>query len=1236
MNACIRLRFCTLLLAAFVLGGSTCLFGQGNSAIAGSVTDATGALVPGAAVTVTNQATGATLHVTTNSAGLYLVRALNPGTYTVEVSATGFRTFVNRDLALATDQTLRIDAALEVGESKQTITVESQAPLVNTEEGRVQNLVGSAEVNNIPLNGRNIYQLMQLIPGAVNSTQIDKEAGTGGIQTNINGTRANFNGFLLDGVSNKGLSGGSNAQPAPDFVQEFMVQTNNFSAEYSNSAGSITDVSTKSGTNQFHGDLWEFFRNDKLNARNFFDGNTKSEWRQNQFGGTVGGPIKKDKLFFFAGVEGERFRTQEPAAYLPESAAWKNAVQTALPNSVAALLYKNFPNPVATSGSSVDTVVNTDAFHGPDIGATQGADYNGVAPGQPGYNGTLVPDGYVAYEDPCFINQHLGVGSPAVGTIPWGNPQTVANNSARLFGVTAADNAQITANIAAMGGACAGLVAPGVQGGAIARDALMEGPLNTTTNTRTKGVFYDGNEFTVRGDYQGDKDRVSTRFFYFKNSDPNPTPVTGVRGFSNPFIGMYPGAALSYIHTFTPTIVNEFRAGYTRNRISDIPLKSQFGVPDIGFDTGEPQFGSYNGYPQIFSEDVFDFKDLVSIVKGKHSIKIGGELKKNYENSEFNVGRPSYYFFDPVYFASDLPYIQASGVNPELTSGNPSHLDTNIRAWRNYELGWFVQDDWKVSKNLTLNLGIRWDFFSPHTEKYNKATKFVLGPGSNPTAALASVNCETSIGGKCLLPVGDTNSPNGGFAPASSLFPARYGNFAPRLGFAWDPFGTGKTSIRGGAAISYESSFYNALSNSRWNLPYYSFNEACPICGIPGLPTYGPTGANGLPTGAAPTYSGAPSNIGQGPGGLGFQGNIMGWLPSNPDLAALTGIPSPNYQLPYVEQFFLGVQHQITESTVIEVNGVMNLSRHLFWAEDPNRVVGGLQRPANSVLNPCTGQMVSTPTINPCFGTMRTWETSVNSSYEGLQISLNRKTSHGLAFTTNYTWSHSIDLRSTWHALSSAGSATDANSYGEAGYSLDPNALYLERGDSLFDIRHRIVGQIQYQLPWMKDQHGFVGHLAGGWQANSILSFQTGFPYTVGCHCDYNGDGIRSDRPDAPSFGNYKYFSHQQFEDGALAAMNAAAIASGTALFPKPAPGTDGTLGRNTFSGPGFAEVDFSVFKEIPFNERMHMEFRGEIFNLMNHANLYPVNANLSSGLFGTVSQAFDPREIQFGLKFYF
>ena len=1212
----------------FVLIGTGTLLGQGTAGtITGVVTDPTGAVIPEATVTITNQGTGVDFHLATNSAGVYSITSLIPGTYTVTVSQKGFKTYVNRDLALSVNQVLRIDAQLEIGVETQTVTVEAAAPLVNTEEGRLSSLVSATQIQSMPLNGRNIYQLMQLIPGAINSTGVNLEnASTGGIATNINGTRLNFNGFLLDGVANKGLTGGANAQPSPDFVQEFRIMTNDFSAQYGNSAGSVTDVSIKTGTNTLHGAVWEYLRNDKLNARNFFDGDLKSKWRQNQFGADVGGPIKKDKLFFFAGYEGERFRTESPAEYTIETPAWRQAVKAALPNSVATLLYNDFPGPDVQPGMesyTVEDVVNQTAYD--DLGANVGGQYDDYTPG------TLISNGFMAYTDPCFLNYWNYIGTPAYpGGPTLGDAQAAANTFASLVGVTTEENAQIQANINA---ACPGmgLAAPAVQSGAIARDAWMLGTVRAKFATRTVNQFYNGDQFTGRLDYQGDKNRIFGRFFFSMQKDPNITSLnSAVRGFTVPYTASFPSGAFSFVRSFSPNVVNEFRFGYTRNQTSWIPAPAQFGVPQISFDFGEVNFGAYNGYPQFFVENVYDYVDMLSIVKGKHSLKVGGEFKRNIENSEFNVGRPSYYFFDMLYFAADLPYWMGAGVNPELATPGSAHIDTNIRGWRNHEWGFYIQDDWKLTKNLTLNLGLRWDYYSPHIEKYGKITNFSL-----PASGLASVNCQVILGGKCVAPpdaVG--NTPNGGFIVADRLFPPDKNNFSPRFGFAWDPFGSGKTSVRGGFAVFFQSTHYNSLSNSRWNLPFYSFNFACPLCGYYAQPTYGPTNPDGTPnTTATPTYSGAPDNPGQGPAGLGFAGNIMGWYPTNPNLAYLTGIPDPSgMRSPYVENAFFGIQRELTPSMVLEVNWVGTFGKKLYWAENPNRVVNGFARP--SVIDPCTGvDMAPTALLNPCFGVLRTWKNSVTSNYNALQVSFNRKMSQGLAFTSAYTWSHSLDYRSDWHGLTGGGSANWANPNGSSGYSMDPNALYLEYGNSGFDVKHRWTASVVWEIPWLKEQKGPAGKIFGGWQANYIATLQTGFPFTVGARRDYNGDGIRSDRPDTPSFGNSYSFKNEDFLLGPGGTSKMAELRD---QFPAPAPGTNGNLGRNTFRGPGLATLDFSVFKKVPISEKVSVQFRAEFFNLFNRVNLYQPVANLASSNFGLSQAAFDPRVIQLGLRLSF
>ncbi|MFB3922684.1 MAG: carboxypeptidase regulatory-like domain-containing protein [Terriglobia bacterium] len=1237
-----RLAAGLLVSACLVFLSTGTLFGQGTAGtVTGVVSDPSGAVVPGAVVALLNQATGVDFHQETNPAGVYSFTALLPGEYTLTVSAKGFKTYVNKDLGLTVNQVLRIDSVLEVGSESQTITVESAAPLVNTEEGRMSAVVSGTQIENMPLNGRNIYELMQLVPGAINATGVNLEnADSGGLSTNVNGTRLNFNGFLLDGVANKGLTGGSNAQPSPDFVQEFRIMTNNIPAEFGNAAGSVTDVSIKSGSNSFHGDAWEYFRNDKLNSRNFFDGSQKQLWRQNQFGFDIGGPIKKDRLFFFGGYEGERFRTEVPAQYTVETAQFRQAVQTAMPNSVAALLFKDFPAPTPDSGvSTVDEYLSghVPRYYAIDLGEFYGADAGGNDAGSlTTYN--------MAYTDPCFLATYNGVGTSAFSGGPnWGNPQTAANSLAALLGVTAAEQTQIQNNINTVDG-CAGLTAPAVQAGSLPGSAPMFGLVNAKYATRNTGVFYNGDQWTARLDYQGDKTRIFGRFFYSNNKDPNGNTLSSViRGFTVPIERGYPSGAFSIVRSFTPTIVNEFRFGYTRNLFTAIPDSAQFGVPQVSFDGGEANFGAYNGYPQFFIENIYQYSDMVSIVKGKHNMKMGGEVRFNQENSEFDVGRPSYYFFDMLYYTVDLPYYQAAGVNPELASGGLGHLDTNIRGWRNHELGFFFQDDWKIHKNLTLNFGLRWDYDSPHTEKYGTVTNFL-----QPPEGLGAVNCGAIVDGSCAYPAGDTNTPNGGFIGADRLNPPDKNNFAPRFGFSWDPFGTGRTAIRGGFAITYETNIFNSLSNSRWNLPYYSFNLTMPIYGYPGLPVYGPTNADGTPnTSATPTYGGAPDNPGQGPAGLGFQGNIMGWYPTSPNLAYLTGIADPSgLRNPYMESAFFGIQHELSPTTVLEVNWVGTFGKKLFWAENPNRVVNGYAR--SSLIDPCTGTDysdgaggVTTALLNPCFGAMRTWKNSVTSNYNAMQVSLNRKMSRGLAFLTSYSWSHAIDFRSDWHALTSGGSADWLNSYGSSGYSLDPNAIFLERGNSNFDIRQRLSASIVWELPFLKDQHGVVGKVLGGWQTNYNISLQSGFPFTVGTKQDLNQDGTPSDRPNIPSFGNHYSFTNEQFLSGSGAnggSFMTDLFTSATELanMTNVAPGQNGNLGRNTFFGPGIATVDFSLFKKIPITEKVRMEFRSEFFNLFNRVNLYPPQARLDNSSFGLSQQAFDPRVIQFGLRMTF
>ncbi len=670
---------------------------------------------------------------------------------------------------------------------------------------------------------------MQMSAGAVNVTGVDFENGH---NTVVNGVREDFNGFLINGVSNKGLSGGAINVPIQDSVEEFQQLQLNMSAQYGNSAGGSVNLVTKAGTNAWHGSAWEYIRNDAFDANEFFlnqVGTKLPALRFNQFGVTLGGPIMKDKLFFFLSLQGDRFTTVgTPQTITEETSAWRTAVINAdnaanltpnPTNSTAALLYSNFHNPNAGNGTGLTTDGYVTAYNV----------NNGLGLPNNDYTPFLCPNWSGA------INNGLLPVTPLQ-----------AMKLANIFGVTAADQTQMAID------GCTSI--PTARGGTIVRasDVIQENSV-ATFKTQVGGVdnpnLFNGNEASLRLDYNWN---ANNRFFinynYNRQTDKfGPCNAACTRGFSNPLRNNFPQGSMSFVHTFSPSVLNEFRAGYLQNN-SKINTKDG-GVPAIGLSDGSSGFGSYNGYPQSFKENVYTYSDLVSISHGNHNMKVGVDFRRNIENSEFNVARPSYYFYDQVFFAADAPYLQVAGVDPGIckppcpaSSYNPTPsavLDSNFRHWRNLEMGAFFQEDWKVSKRLTLNLGVRYDLYTRHNEEANYATTFILGPSTansfilGPSNGLLNelYNANITAGNPgCTTLGGTTGNPllaqlagdcgPGGFAPSKNLGKGNHHNFGPRVGFAWDVFGDGRTSLRGGFGVAYEGTLYNPLSNSRWNLPY--------------------------------------------------------------------------------------------------------------------------------------------------------------------------------------------------------------------------------------------------------------------------------------------------------------------------------------------------------------------------------------------------------------------------------
>jgi hypothetical protein len=1251
-------QFCLILLCVLVLTLSAIAQIQ-NGQFEGTVTDQSGAAIVNATVTATNLDTNLSVTVATNETGSYTVKELPVGTYRISVKASGFKTASNNSVTTNAGTEKRLDFRLQLGQTQEVVEVTDITTAVNTEDSKLATTVSSTQISNLPLNGRNVYDLMQLSPGAVNVRGLDFENGH---NTVVNGLREDFNGFLINGVENKALMGGIVNTPIQDTVEEFQQLGLNVSSQYGNSGGSINNLVTKSGSNSLHGSLWEYVRNDAFDANSYFinqAGSPKPPLRFNQFGGTVGGAIVKDKLFFFVAYQGDRFKTTGvPQSITVESPAWRQAIESTESSSVAALLYKNFVPSVAGT-----TKFTLDQYLGGGVSA------NSQQPEGFTYGDYLCPD---------FVGPQLAIKFQS------------------LFGVTAADQAAMAAGLHSTGAPCSAI--PNQQNGAIPRGTPF---LNSSvaifgSQTQALGNLINGNEGSARFDYNWDpKNRLFLQFNWLKTTDAfGPCSPTCTRGFGTPTRNIQPVGQFSFVHIFSSKVLNEFRLGYTQNNIGQGVLDP--GVPQVLFDDNSVGFGSYNAYPEYFKEHQYSYSDMVSISHGKHNLKVGVDVKRNLENSEFDVARGSYYFFDPLFFAADAPYKQASGVDPGFTTHTPAQLADNIRHFRNIEFGTYFQDDWRVSKRLTLNLGLRYDLFTRHVEENGLATTFLLGSGGNIAQQVTNANAgfSTATSGSGFL---STCNPStvpvqnsqvlagvcgpGGFAPSGSLGRGDHNDFGPRIGFAWDVFGDGKTSIRGGFGISYDGSVYTELSDSRWNPPFFAFGTGTNALGnfpngATGQVVYGPTtcvaGVCSPNPSGTPSFTGPPTNPGQGTG-VQATGNINGWAANNALLARLTGIVlNQKFSDPYADNFFLGVQREIIPRLTVEADYVGTLGRNLPRAQDINRETGG-RLPNTACLTNNIGEQVcgltSTVSIpaantsgraNPNYATLRTWEDVVNSNYHSLQLQVKKQMSHGLVFGANYTYSHAIDSGSTWH---SGGTTANGAAAGDA-YSTDQLNPAIDRGDSLFDIRHRLVVNYVWALPG-RDLHGFLRAVASGWQLNGIWSFQSGAhwsPYDgssahltgspslqTGCYAvpfvaancqniggDYNLDAVRNDRPNStqPGFGS--------FSAGTWANGWAGGGQSGLPVLSAPCLACVGNLGRNTFVGPGQWYADMGLSKNFKLTERLNLKFDAQAFNIFNRANFIlaasggGAHNNITDSLFGAAAATLNSRNLQLGLHLAF
>ena len=1169
-----------------------------TGAIAGTVKDASGAVVASAQVTITDVERGTSLTITTNAQGEYVVSPLKVGRYNVTVEKQGFKKAVAGPITVDVQERPEVNVAMQVGSFNETVTVNTQGPQLETETSELGDVVTSRTVETLPLNGRNYAQLALLGVGVSPAEPGSRVSASFGFSSN--GARSLQNNFLLDGVDNNANLGDvlNEApyviQPPVDGIAEFKVQTNSYSAEFGRGNGAIMNALIKSGTNALHGDLWEFLRNDKLDGRNAFDAFGRQPYKQNQFGFTLGGPIIKNRTFFFGDYEGLRIRQAKPFLAI-------------------------IPTPAMVGGDfspflDLTTPVNA-------------VDSQGNQTNQPALDCTGNPT-FVGELFNTRLTQQSGINPNGLCGVPIGTD--AAGVPTNIFTGNAGSNSPIdplAARLSAL------FPQPNVN---IAGNNFLADPERRESQ----------NNFDIRIDHKiSDKDASFGRFSYEDQPSFIPPPFNNVLDGGGFFDGIqdfaYRNVALSETHMFSPTLVNEFRFGYNRinahrfqlNFNHDISGQLQFpgvpfspvngGLPNIGFGDGTITIGSSGFLPSVEKQNSFVFTDNLTWIHGRHSFKYGTELRFE----QFTILQPASSRGD-MGFGSDFTDNPAApttgsgsftgGAFATFLLGIPDFGDIssfhNIDYRRQIYSG-YAEDDWKATSKLTLNLGLRYEFFSTIKEHNNQEATFnyqclclIVPKGQN--APLTS-----TLGAS--LPILRNAS--------SGLISPDLNNFAPRIGFAYQI--SNKLVTRAGYGIFYGGQENGPFSNPSpgFNPPFYlqqtfqqtncfdsSANPAQEDCSIPNFNVL----ANGYPANSLTD-------------------------PNNPSFYSL----SPKLRTPYTQQWHLGVQYQLPAQTVLEVSYAGSHGLKLYGFYNGNQAVptpdtnapSAPRRPAHGVdpNNPGGGPCdLVTDNCNPVLDvSIPTFRSDDFSNYNALQVSFKKRASHGLEFEASYTYSHALDDASS--------ASLGSQNQGDFRLQTDPR---LEYGNADFDVRHRFVFSYAYELPFGKDKPiagnatGVLNGIIGGWQVAGITSASTGNWFTPTdistdlSNADGGGTVGNSSRPNVVGDPNGK-----PCVPGTL--FNTCAFATNT-IF-----GAFGNARRNIIQGPGFQNWDISFFKNFELNERSRFEFRAEFFNAFNHVNLEfadpnTTNENIATELgspgFGQAQAARDPRFIQFALKFYF
>jgi hypothetical protein len=1101
----------------FALAGVNVFAQQITGSIRGTVQDPSGAVVQQATVTAKQTETGLTRTATTDHTGAYVLLELPVGHYQLQVEAKGFQTYIQQGITLNVNETATIPVHLDVGAESQQVQVVADAQLIQGTVTSLGKTVSGREVLDLPLDGRNFTQLGLLQPGVVPLTPGLEEAGgslRAGQAYAVNGQRPESNNFLIDGANNfNGVDGGFVLKPPVDAITEFKILTHNANAEFGNSLGSTTNIITRSGTNGFHGAFWEFLRNDAFDATNYFAATTEP-LKQNQFGGTIGGPVRKDKTFFFGYYEGFRNRQGE-----------------------------------------------TDSSTVPSVAERQG-DFSALCP--EGFTG-----GFCNNPNHQLIN---------VFPKP---PQPYANNQ---------------------------LPASSINPLSLGLLDLFPLP-NSGTNvfTSTQIVRQDTNQYGVRLDhYLAASDILNFRYAISDGSQFNPIPTSGasVPGFP---VGQEQRAqnfVAQETHTFSPAMIGVFRLSLLRNKFLYGERSNHTTPASLGFQYDPsldvaigPPFIQVNGYttvgdpitgPRNTYETAYDYSGSLSWVHGRHEVKFGGGYQHLHVNVLQGIATNGFFVFIPVPIVPDAFASFLFGQPIFFLQGRGDFS----RGINGHSFNSYVQDTYKVTPHLTMNLGLRYERPSPYTEIKNRQTLFVPGRQSTVVA-------DAPAG---LLYPGDKGVPAG-------LIPTYKKGFAPRVGFAWDPSGSSKWLVTSAYGIFYE--------------PYYT-GQGGPLQSPISAPPYLQTLQISVPNFSDP-YNGNPPVSGQ-------------------FATPLTNLTlAPNLPLPYAQDWDLNIQRSFGSDLLFEIGYVGTKGTKLPRFIEGNPAIyqpgfdaGGdpLSTSSNAdqrrLYSGCT---LADPPSSCILSSTGLIAGIANSSYNALEASLKKRFSHGISFLASYTFSKTIDDASSFNMTGSASKPVA----GENDLAQNPFDLAAERGRSLFDARHRLVLSYQWSLPFWRQPHGWYQQVLGNWQVNGIATVMSGTPFTV---FDSNDVSVQGGAPEITGFSANRpdLVSGQDPNSGprnTTTWLNASAFQRLT-QDPNSPVQQFGTEGRNIAQGPGYANWDFSAFKNFPIAESKEFQFRAEFFNILNHTNFRLPDSDISSPTFNQILAAQSPRLIQLALKFNF